>query len=393
MNILFISPIPIIPYFGGIERVTDILSRELQRRGHCVVFLCYMDKNVLSHNKFSAPQYYISENIDSDELERCRYLKIIERHKITHVVCQACNEHTANFVKYLPKPLQHKTVFTCHIVPFYSDMITRTRIWQTPTHNARQLVFKIVSFVFPCIYKLWFSNDHKKNFEAVFSIAKRICFISDKFYHNVITHIPNAPLEKFTYIYNPNTFDKQENVPTYCEREDAVLWAARVENTPKNIIGFLDTWKIFFQNHKDWKAYVVGDGNDLEYSKRYASKNHIKGIYFEGAQSCMELYYKKCKFFCMTSYWESWGMVVTEAMTFGCVPIAMNNYATLTDIIDDGVNGLICKPTAVEMAKKLNSIATDEEIWLELSNNAKQKAMNFDVSTIAQKWEQLLNGL
>lgn len=86
-------------------------------------------------------------------------------------------------------------------------------------------------------------------------------------------------------------------------------------------------------------------------------------------------------------------MVVTEAMTFGCVPIAMNNYATLTDIIDDGVNGLICKPTAVEMAKKLNSIATDEEIWLELSNNAKQKAMNFDVSTIAQKWEQLLNGL
>lgn len=45
------------------------------------------------------------------------------------------------------------------------------------------------------------------------------------------------------------------------------------------------------------------------------------------------------------------------------------------------------------MAKKLNSIATDEEIWLELSNNAKQKAMNFDVSTIAQKWEQLLNGL
>ena len=55
MNILFISPIPIIPYFGGIERVTDILSRELQRRGHCVVFLCYRDKNVLSHNKFAAP--------------------------------------------------------------------------------------------------------------------------------------------------------------------------------------------------------------------------------------------------------------------------------------------------------------------------------------------------
>lgn len=393
MNILFISPCPIVPRLGGVERVTDILSKGLQQRGHRVVYLCYKDKKYLSYKDFSAPQYFISENIDTDEEEREKLIQIAEEHNITHVICQTSCEVTAKFVKCLPERLQRKAVFTWHIVPFYSDNITRTRIWQSPAHNVRQLVFKLASFVFPCIYRKWFSTDCQRHFEAVFPVAAKLCFISDKFYPSVTKHLPNAPVEKFTYIYNPNTFSRQVVVPSYEERENAVLWAARVENTQKNIIGFLDTWKIFYRSHKDWKAYVVGDGNDLEYSKRYASRNHIEGVCFEGVQSNIESYYKKCKFLCMTSYWESWGMVVTEAMTMGCVPIAMNSYATLTDIVDDGVSGLICNPNASAMAHTLSSIATNKEEWKKLSENAREKVMRFDVSTIVQEWEELLSGL
>ena len=393
MNILFISPNPIIPHTGGVERVTDILSRELQNRGHSVVFLSYMNDNNLSYKKFSAPQYYISLKQESVESKKSKIIKIVETYKITHIICQACSKETTELVTYLPKELQSKNIFVYHIVPFYSDKVTRHLLWQTPSHNIRQFLFKIASLLFPNIFKQWFSNDHKKNFEAIFPVATKICFISDKFYSNVIKHIPNAPKNKFSYIYNPNTFDIQNHVPSYDDRENAVLWAARVENTPKNIIGFLDMWKIFSKKYQNWKAYVVGDGNDLEYSKKYAAKNHIERVYFEGMQSSMEQYYKKCKFFCMTSYWESWGMVLTEAMTFGCVPIAMNNYATLTDIIDDGVNGLICKPTVIEMANKLDSVAQKDKKWTELSHNARHKVMAFDISVIASQWEQLLKEL
>lgn len=393
MNILFISPSPIIPHIGGVERVTDILSRELQRKGHGVFFLSYMDECFLEYKKFSAPQYYISLKKGTEDTKKTSIIEIVKRHNISCVICQSCNEQVSEIVGYLPEQLRKKVVFVYHIVPFYSDYITRHRIWQTPTHNTRQLVFKMASVLFPCIYRYWFSNDNKKNFNAIFPLANKVCFISNKFYNNVIKHIPNAPLEKFTYIPNPNTYKEQVDVPSYNERENAVLWVGRVENTQKNIIGFLNMWKFFSQKHQNWKAYVVGDGHDLDYCKKYVTKKQIKGIYFEGVQSCVAQYYKKCKFYCMTSYSESWGMVITEAMTFGCVPIAMDNYATLRDIIDDGVNGLICKPTAVEMANKLNNVADNYGKWTELSHNARHKVKSYDISVIASQWEQLLNDL
>ena len=47
-------------------------------------------------------------------------------------------------------------------------------------------------------------------------------------------------------------------------------------------------------------------------------------------------------------------MVLTEAMTFGAVPVAFNSYAAITDIIDDGKNGLLVPPFShKEFARKL----------------------------------------
>ena len=40
MNILFVNDSPFNPVVGGLERVTDILAKELQKRGHIVYYLC-----------------------------------------------------------------------------------------------------------------------------------------------------------------------------------------------------------------------------------------------------------------------------------------------------------------------------------------------------------------
>ena len=40
MNILFVNKIPFNPIAGGLERVTDILAKELVKRGYVVYYLC-----------------------------------------------------------------------------------------------------------------------------------------------------------------------------------------------------------------------------------------------------------------------------------------------------------------------------------------------------------------
>ena len=43
----------------------------------------------------------------------------------------------------------------------------------------------------------------------------------------------------------------------------------------------------------------------------------------------------------MTSRSEAWGLTLTEAQQMGVVPIAFDTYASLRDIITDGVDGEI----------------------------------------------------
>lgn len=59
MNLLFIAYFPMEPSVGGIQRVTDVLTRELFRRGHIVNFLSLQLGPTSPELTTSATQYYI----------------------------------------------------------------------------------------------------------------------------------------------------------------------------------------------------------------------------------------------------------------------------------------------------------------------------------------------
>lgn len=55
-------------------------------------------------------------------------------------------------------------------------------------------------------------------------------------------------------------------------------------------------------------------------------------------------YYKESSIFCMTSNHEGFPMVLTEAMQYGCVPVAFDSFESIHEIIEDGMNGFLVKP-------------------------------------------------
>ena len=92
MNILFVNSIPFNPIGGGIERVTDILTKELQKRGYCVYYLCgYVDENheqMLDYD-FPAKLYSLPQKglFDSNE-NLIFYEKLLYRLNIDIVINQ-----------------------------------------------------------------------------------------------------------------------------------------------------------------------------------------------------------------------------------------------------------------------------------------------------------------
>lgn len=393
MNIMFVVGSPVIPHVGGVERVTSVISKEMLRRGHNIIFLCYDESEFVEYHNFIAPQEYLDEKNQNDTELRESLARIVAKFSIDRVICQLFNTKIARIISNLPNELKGKVVTCTHTLPFESDRLTRKRLLLSPQGNIRQIVFKVASLMFPSIARNYFNRYEKTCFESCLPLTAKACFLSEKFFPIVKKHIPNAPIEKFVAIGNPNSFPPQKTILDENNRENALLWVGRIENAQKNIDGFLTMWKSFSAIHPDWKAYVVGTGKDLNKYLKKSKLGKWKNLSFEGAQSDVAKYYKKCKYFCMTSFGESWGMVITEAMTFGCVPVAMNTFPTLSDIIDHKKSGIICNPDSKSMAMELhNSIESPTE-WKQLSNCAVEMVKRFDVSSVANKWEELLNCL
>lgn len=83
-------------------------------------------------------------------------------------------------------------------------------------------------------------------------------------------------------------------------------------------------------------------------------------------------------------------MVLTEAMQCGTVPISFNSFASVTDIIDDGHNGMLVKPFSIkEYEQKLRRLMDNSALLKQMSEYAKQDIQKYSVENVVDKWEIL----
>jgi glycosyltransferase involved in cell wall biosynthesis len=144
--------------------------------------------------------------------------------------------------------------------------------------------------------------------------------------------------------------------------------------------------------HKDWKLIVCGSGN-TEYFKKFCIKYRIGNVEFPGFVN-MEEYYTKASILCNTSVAEGWGLVLVEAIQYGCTPLAFDSYASVHDIIESGNNGYIVPAfNENEYARKLALLMSDENLRQKMSSNGRESINRFNPKDIAQQWVVLFKKL
>lgn len=389
MNIMFLFYKPIIPSTGGVQRVTHTLAKELIRHGHDIIFVSMTDKDKINNGDIIAPQYHLELTGRTEEDIEEDIKTIICKHKTTHAICQTLDK--AYLFKHFPK--QIKKIAVCHVQPFSYMGISRKRIWNTNTQNMRQLLFKTATLITPKIHERFFYRFEKKSLEDANKYADKICFISERFFPRIKKHMPTLPQDKFVAINNPNTYDVS-SIELPQNKENIILWVGRVENAQKNAIGFIRMWQQLSTQAKDWRAIMVGDGSNMPYIQNYVKKNRIERIEFTGERKDTETFYKKAKYIAVTSFGESWCLVLTEAMSYGCVPIVYNTYETLHDIVDDKINGFIIQePSPKLMASCLINQINNESDYQRISYAARKKVIQFSADRITCSWEQMLNNM
>ncbi len=387
MNILFLFHSEIIPHKGGVQRVTDILAKELIKRGHLVIFLSTSKSNDIYNSYSGFQEYALGYKKDKDMCLK-QYLHVLDKHKINVVINQEANKESLFLLKNTPKCIKTITVF--HNRPFSLVNYERRVKRDLQTNNYLQKLFKYFSIAFPFLYRYYYIKQNVNLFKESEQYSDKICLLSSRFFKRVkdFVDINDA---KLVAISNPNTFTK---INLNATKENLILYIGRLCETPKNVKDFISVWNILQQKNPEWEAKIVGDGPDRTFLESYAKKIKCKRLTFEGSRPNVEDYYTRARFVCLTSIYEGWGMVLTEGMAYGCIPCTYDTYETAHDIIDNHKCGLITSPLKpIDMANKIQQIIDNPKQMECFSKRATQKVNQFSVESTVDKWEELLTAL
>lgn len=112
-----------------------------------------------------------------------------------------------------------------------------------------------------------------------------------------------------------------------------------------------------------------------------------KRVHFPGYVSDVETWYRNAECFVLSSHFEGWPNVLTEAMVNGCPVISFDCKYGPSEIIEHGENGLLVPEGDVEgLGKAIARVLDDDGLRKNLVVKAMTRANDFDVRRIALRW-------
>jgi glycosyltransferase involved in cell wall biosynthesis len=389
MNIAFLFYCPIVPHIGGVQRVTDVLTKEFVKRGHNVIFICTESRNMDdAYQNYSATQIYLDSNKNEEEFI-ADYCKILHTNDIDVVISQEAQKES--LLLLANTPICVKRISVVHINP-YAIIGNERRIKRAI--RSRRLVTNLAKYLvmlFPHIARQYYRLKENKFYRRILGVSDKLVLLSPSFVELLKENIPNISNRKLVTIGNPNTFVPKHEVGT---KENLIICVARLSEAPKNVRDFILVWQQLYKYNPMWKAVIVGDGPDRGLLESFAKKKGVRNLSFVGRVENVGNYYQRAKFVCMTSIYEGWGMVLTEGMSYGCVPCVYGSYGAAFDIVDDGVNGIISTPfKPKEMADRIQTLINDESRLVQMSSSAIEKVKDFNADKVADKWDALFGSL
>lgn len=140
---------------------------------------------------------------------------------------------------------------------------------------------------------------------------------------------------------------------------------------------------------------MVGDGDKRQYMEKEIRSRRLKNIRLIGFQQHTSGYFMESSAHLMTSIYEGFSITNLEAAIRGTIPFAFNSFASAKDIIDDGQTGYLIKPFDVDAYVEtfLAFTKLPQSKMIAMRRKAIERAQEFSLQHIADKWNELFNKL
>lgn len=383
MNILFLYLPAIAPDRGGVERVTDVLATEFERRGHHCFYLAMLDENRDVANPDR--QFFLPNLEKTDVPENVEFYKNFLKAKEIDIVVFQGGHKKFPWKKFDGHP---PLICALHLDPCAYATIVRDKaefkLRKLPAPLGTLLAPIWRALVVPA--KIALRRIKKKAvYRRNYAVCDRYVVLSDAYCATLAAHLPHGDSErKITAIPNPCSYAPCEEA---FPKEKILLYVGRLCMNQKRPDLMLEIWENLQDEFPDWSLEILGDGDDADEVKAIAERKNLRRVHFRGFIP-PEPFFKKAPFLCMTSSNEGFGMVLLEASTFGCIPIAFDAFPTARSIIENGKTGVLVPPLDVpayvrtmERLMRKNDLVNPDE--------CRKNTQRYTVSAIATRWLKL----
>jgi len=178
-------------------------------------------------------------------------------------------------------------------------------------------------------------------------------------------------------------------LPNFEDKDKTIIFVARMVEKEKRPSLVLKIWELLYEKNPEWNLLFLGDGEDLPILREKAK--NLPRVEFLGFQN-PEPYYEKASILLQTSAkdFEGFGMTLAEAQKNACIPIAMDSYLSLSDIIENEKNGFIIPNDDINaMAEKIQILINNPALRREIALGGVQSARKFDIKLLANEWEKI----
>jgi glycosyltransferase involved in cell wall biosynthesis len=200
---------------------------------------------------------------------------------------------------------------------------------------------------------------------------------------------PRFLRRKIAVVHNP-VFPPKKTI-SGVEREPLILSIGRY-SSQKRFDLLIDACAKVFAEHGAWRLAIIGDGHlRPELEAKIEKLGLTEKVSLVGPRSDLSQWFARATLYCQPSRWEGFPNAQAEAMAAGVIPIGFAVTRGVADLIDDGINGYLCKgeETAEALARTI-STAIVAKGGNRISASAASITETYSVESWRRAWQGVL---
>lgn len=238
-------------------------------------------------------------------------------------------------------------------------------------------------------------EHHASFYESKVSKAKK--YIYNKYDYHIFLTEEECNLAYFinkskVVIPNPSQTGNFNNIP-YKAKRNRIVAAGRIVEI-KGFDRLLKSWNMIYKDFPDWVVEIYGEP-DLEVLRKL--KNLISDYNLESSFSIRPAtkdivnIINDSKIYAMTSHFESFSIVLLEAISVGTLVVAFDCPTGPRNIIDGNTGYLVINDEIKLYAETLRHAITFENEASIIASNGYEQSQKFSFNEVIKKWNILFS--